>query len=120
MIRVSVAPDQSITHLVFFYAESPVGKGPAAKGSLLRTANRPELSADKLLRFRTPAGDFAQQFIKDLNDSDIIVDGDGTRTVSFQLNEEEGSSWQIWACTLTRDGVPCEPAGPWRTLVPVS
>jgi hypothetical protein len=121
LIRVRIAPDENITHVVFFYAEVfAVTSGPTPKSSLLRIANRPDLYPDKLLRFRTPSGDFAQQFIKDLNDSDITEDETGAKTVSFSLDEEAGSSWQIWACTLTRDGVPCEPAGPWRKLVPVT
>ena len=92
--------------------------GPPPRGSLLRIANRPDLYPDKLLRFRTPAGDFAQQFIKDLSESDVTEDEHGAKTVSFELDEDPGSSWRVWACTLTRDGIPCESAGPWRLLVP--
>ena len=61
---------------------------------------------------------FAQQFIKDLSESDVTEDEQGAKTVSFELDEDPGSSWRIWACTLTRDGIPCESAGPWRLLVP--
>lgn len=96
-----------------------MAKGPLPKGSLLRIANRPDLYPDNLLRFRTPAGEFAQQFIVDLNNNNVVVDSDGSRIVSFQPDEEEGSSVQVWACTLTIDGLPSEPAGPWRLLVPV-
>jgi hypothetical protein len=119
LIQFRIAPDENITHVVFFYAESTdTAAGPAPRGSLLRIANRPDLYPDKLLRFRTPAGDFAQQFIKDLGESDVI-DEDGVKIVSFKPEEDPGSSWRIWACTLTRDGIPCEPAGPWSLLVPV-
>lgn len=120
LIQLRIAPDENITHVVFFYAEaSSDAAGPPSRGSLLRIANRPDLYPDNLLRFRTPAGDFAQQFIKDLSESDVTEDEHGTKTVSFELEEDPGSSWRIWACTLTRDGIPCEPAGPWRMLVPV-
>ena len=118
-IQLRIAADENITHVVFFYAETSNGSaGPAARGSLLRVANRPDLYPDKLLRFRAPAGDFAHQFIKDLGESDVIEE-DGVKIVSFQLEEDPGSSWRIWACTLTRDGIPCEPAGPWSLLMPV-
>lgn len=120
LIRVRIISDNTISHVVFFYADATTtAKGPLPKGSLLRIANRPDLYPDNLLRFRTPAGEFAQQFIVDLNNSNVEVNSNGSRIVSFQPDEEEGSSLQIWACTLTVDGIPSEPAGPWRTLVPV-
>jgi hypothetical protein len=120
VIRVRIAPDQNSTHVVFFYTEAVTDtKGPAPKGTLLRIANRPELFPDRLLRFRTAAGEFAQQLIKNLNDSDITTDDGGGKIVSFSLAEEAGSSWQVWACTLTSDGISSEPAGPWQSLVPV-
>ncbi len=120
LIQWRIVPDENITHLIIFYAEASSGTaGPPSRGSLLRIANRPDLYPDRLLRFREPGGDFTQQFIKDLTDSDVTEDENGVKTVSFQLEEDPGSSWRIWACTLTRDGIPCEPAGPWRMLVPV-
>lgn len=121
LIQLRIAPDKNITHVVVFYAEAGNGAaGPPPRGSLLRIANRPDLYPDKLLRFRTPAGDFAQQFIKDLSESDVTEDEHGAKTVSFELDEDPGSSWRIWACTLTSDGIPCESAGPWRLLVPAA
>jgi hypothetical protein len=120
LIQLRIAPDENITHVVVFYAEASSGTaGPPSSGSLLRIANRPDLYPDKLLRFRTPAGDFARQFINDLSGSDVTEDEHGAKTVSFELEEAPGSSWRIWACTLTGDGIPCSPAGPWRLLVPV-
>jgi hypothetical protein len=121
LIQMRIVPDENSTHVVIFYAEgSSQTAGPPTRGSLLRIANRPDLYPDKLLRFRTGEGAFAQQSIKDLADSDVTEDENGVKTVSFQLEEDPGSSWRIWACTLTRDGIPCEPAGPWRMLVPVA
>lgn len=118
-IQVRIVPDASITHVLFFYATAGNGSiGPVSRGFLLRIANRPDLFPDRILRFRTPESEFAQQFVKDLTDSDITEDENGVKTVSFTIDEDPGS-WRIWACTLTRDGVACEPAGPWRVLVPV-
>jgi hypothetical protein len=120
LIQLRIVPDENTTHVVIFYAEaSSRTAGPLSRGSLLRIANHPDLYPDKLLRFRTPEGEFAHQLIKDLMDNDVTEDENGIKTVSFQLEENPGSSWRIWACTLTRDGIPCEPAGAWRMLVPV-
>jgi hypothetical protein len=119
-IRLRIAPDEAVMYLVIFYAPAvSATKGPAAGGSLLRIANRPDLYPDKILRFRSPQGDFAQQFVKDLNEPDIETDENGVKTVEFTLEEDEGSEWRLWACTLTHDGIACEPAGPWRIPIPV-
>lgn len=119
MVKLTIAADEDTTHVILFCGESVPGKtGPPSRASLLRIPNRPDLYPDKLLRMRTPEGVFTKQLIKDLTDSDVTEDENGVRTVTFQIDEEPNSSWQTWACTLTRDGVPCEPAGPWRVLVP--
>jgi hypothetical protein len=120
LIQLSIAADENVTHVVVFYDEALTRtRGPLAKGSLLRISNRPDLYPDRLLHFRTPKGNFAQQFLKDLSDSDVAEAENGLKTVSFSLNEAQGSSWRIWACTLTRYGIASEPAGPWRIQVPV-
>jgi hypothetical protein len=117
-VPLRIARDESVTHAVVFYDEaSSGGSGPQPKGSLLRTTNRPDLYPEKLLRFRTPAGNFARSIVKDLGDPDVTEE-EGAMIVSIPLEENPGKAWRVWACTLTRDGIPCEPAGPWRILAP--
>lgn len=120
-IQIRITPDESTTHVVIFYHEAPSDAATSsAGGALLRIANRPDLYPDRLLRFRSPSGDFASSFVKDLSESDVVEDETGAKIVTFTSPEDPGSILQIWACTLTQDGIPSEAAGPWRMIDPVA
>lgn len=116
---VKVVADVDITHVVLFYATPGTSaRGPAVPGSLLRIANRPDLYPDRILRFRTPEGDFARQIIQGLTDADIETDDNDVKTLTFTIEEDPGTTWRVWACTLTHDGIPSEVAGPLRMPIP--
>ncbi len=115
MLQLRVRPDDSVTHIILFYSPAIAGgRGPGTKGALLRIANRPDLYPDRMLKFRNPQGDFAEQLVKDINDPTIETEEDGARLVTFSIDEETDGEWTALACTLTRDGTASDPGGPWR------
>jgi hypothetical protein len=120
IIKVKVEADVDSTHVVLFYAPPGTStRGPVTPGSLLRIANRPDLYPERILRFRTSEGDYAHQIIKNLNDADIETDDNDVKTVTFTLEEDPGTVWRVWACTLTKDGIPSDAAGPLSIPLPV-
>src|SRR5690606_26059875 len=106
-----VRPSEDATHIVVGFAEQ-VGR-PLHKPSLTRILNRRDLFPDGLLHLRTAEGDYAQQVVKSLTDADVVVDGNGTRSVTIEFNDTGNTICQVWACTLTADGIPSALGGGW-------
>jgi hypothetical protein len=110
-LRVQVAPDAELTHLVVFTA--PItGIGAVATGEIMRVPNRPDLLPAGGLFLRSPEGAL-------LSPTAIVLDeppAEGGRTVLVPVPGDPGDRTRIWLATLTADGVPSPVAGPYSLV----
>jgi hypothetical protein len=58
--------------------------------------------------------------VKDLADPDVIVGADGVRSLQMSFSAGAGERVRVWACSLSRDGVPSRLAGPWGLAMPLA
>ena len=50
----------------------------------------------------------------------MIVDAEGVRHVVLSITAAPGEWVRVWACSLSRDGVPSRLVGPWGLSMPVA
>ena len=112
-LRVQIAPDPALTHLVVF--SSPItGIGPVATGDIMRVPNRPDLLPAGGLFLRSPEGAL-------LVPTAIALDGppaEEARTVLVAVPGNPGDRTRLWLATLTADGIPSPIAGPYSFVHP--
>jgi hypothetical protein len=114
-LRVRVAPDAALTHLVVFSA--PITAiGPVATGEILRVPNRPDLLPAGGLFLRSPDGALLVPTVIALDDPPA----DGARTVLVPVPGDPGDRTRLWLATLTADGIPSPVAGPYSFVHPVA
>jgi hypothetical protein len=118
-LRLIVPDDGELTHVLTF--RQVVANGAAADGAeLLRVPNRPDLYPGNGIRLRAPDGALLAAQVKDLADPDVIVGADGVRTLQMSFSAGAGERVRVWACALSRDGVPSRLAGPWGLAMPLA
>jgi hypothetical protein len=121
-LRLRLPADAELTHLLTFSQETAVGVnggGPVEDASILRTPNRPDLYPLNGLWLRAPDGSLLRPEVKALSDPDVTTDAEAMRRVTLDLPGDPGQRLRVWACTLTRDGIPSLPAGPWTLAMPL-
>jgi hypothetical protein len=116
-VRVSVAPDGSVTHLLLFHAPS-VGVGAVDSSEIHRVPNRTDLLPEGGLWLREPGGDLLSPTAHPLDDPAVVVGPDGTRELLVDVPGGPGARTRIWLATLTRDGIPSAVAGPYTVFLP--
>lgn len=116
-VRVRVAPDPSVTHLLLFHAPS-VGVGAVESSEVHRVPNRPDLLPEGGLWLREPGGDLLSPIAHALDDPAVVVEADGTRELVVDVPGGPGARTRIWLATLTRDGIPSAVAGPYTVFLP--
>lgn len=116
LLRARVGPDPSVTHLLTFYQVTPNGNQATAEATILRIPNRPD-TYPAGFRLRSPDGALLSPQMKLLSDMDVEVDADGFRHILLNFSAGPGERLQVWACTMTRDGVPSVLAGPWGLVM---
>ena len=119
-IRLRLPADAALTHLLAFSQHVEPGDGrPVQQALILRTPNRPDLYPDGGIWLRTPDGALLAPRVKALADADVIVDTDGLSRLALDFTADAGQLLRVWACSLTRDGVPSVIAGPWTLAIPL-
>lgn len=120
ILQLFIPNDEAVTHHLCFREEIVVDAGgPLPESALLRIANRPDLFPDRMIRLRTPSGGFIEPLVTDLSGPEVIEATDRHKIVEIAIEEAPGTTWRVWACSLTRDGIPSKLAGPWRIAMPV-
>jgi hypothetical protein len=117
-LRVQVGPDPSVSHLLTFNQVVSNGNEPPGEATVLRVPNRPDLYPNDGIRLRTVDGTLLAPTVKPLSDADVVVDADGFRHINLNFSAGPGERVRVWACTLTRDGVPSVLGGPWGLAMP--
>lgn len=116
-VRVRVAQDESVTHLLLFHAPS-VGVGAVESSEIHRVPNRPDLLPEGGLWLREPGGDLLSPTARAMDDPAVVVEPDGTRELILDVPGGQGARTRIWLATLTRDGIPSAVAGPTTVFLP--
>ena len=118
-LRLRIAPEPELTHLLAFSQVVTSDGGPVGEAEVLRVPNRPDLYPNNGIRLRAPDGTLLTPQVKALSDADVTMDADGFRRVTLSFSADPGERVRVWACTLTRDGIPSLPGGPWSLAMPV-
>jgi hypothetical protein len=116
LLRLRVGPDPSLTHLLAFSQVKPDARAPAGGATVLRIPNRPD-TYPAGIRLRAPDRTLLTPQVKLLSDADVAVDADGFRHVQLNFSAAPSAQLQVWACTVTRDGVPSILTGPWGLVM---
>jgi hypothetical protein len=120
-LRLLVPADDTVTHLLAFAQETVPGANggrPVEEAALLRIPNRPDLYPAGGLWLRAPDGALLTPVVKALSDADVVTGVDGARQAALDFSADPGQRLRVWAYTLTRDGIPSLPAGPWTLAIP--
>jgi hypothetical protein len=112
-LRLRIPADPRLSHLLTF--EHAVIEGSfAGEAELLRVPNRPELAPGSAIRLRLPNGDVVAPSSQPLGS--LPSDPEGW-LATVDATGPAGQRTMIWASTLTEDGVPAPPSGPWRVTI---
>jgi hypothetical protein len=117
LLRLRVAPDPTVTHVLTFHQVTPNGTPPGGEAVITRVPNLPGVYPAGI-GARTANGTLLTPEAKALADADVEVDADGFRTVRVPVSAGPSERVLVWACSLTRDGVPSALAGPFGVVMP--
>jgi hypothetical protein len=112
-----VGPDPFVMHLLTYSQVVPNG-ARQGEGTLVRIPNRAGPNPAAGIRLRAPDGTLLPPQLKLLTDGDVVVDADGVRNVAIPFSAGPGERLQVWACAMSRDGVPSLTAGPFGVAMP--
>ena len=114
-ITLRVPPDPDLTHLLLFSISIPVASPltDLSGAELLRTPNRRDLYPEHGIRLRAPTGDLLSPVVKALSDPDVTADGEGRLSATISVPASFHNWVALWGFTLSRDGIPSRPAGPF-------
>jgi hypothetical protein len=104
-----VPPDPRVTHLLLFRV-ALTEANVAARGVLLRVPNRPDLYPAGGIRLRLDGGETIAPQVLEV--ADLESDGQGRRLLVGPDGPQQGPV-RVWLATLTGDGIPSPPSGPW-------
>ena len=119
-LTVAVGADWDTTTLLLFAVASPPHTNPVAQGpaDLIRSPNRRDLYPNGGLRLRTSNGSIlSPAVVKDLGDTDVVTEQDGTRVATLTMSASHGAWVTVWCYALTRDGFASFVCGPFSTGV---
>ena len=112
-LRLRVPDDLRFTHLlVFEYQSNPGRQAPV---ELLRLGNRPELGPEHTIRLRHQDSTVIEPVVHPL---DQATKDDQGWVIAIDVSGPAGEAVNVWASTLTVDGIPSAPAGPWKVFIP--
>jgi hypothetical protein len=112
-LRLRIPEDPRLTDVLMF--KHAAGTGREKPVELLRLGNRPELDADSTIRLRRDDGTVLKPDIHPLAQASQDAEG---WIVIIDVSGQSGEAVNVWASTLTIDGIASSPAGPWRVLIP--
>ncbi|HZF52740.1 MAG TPA: hypothetical protein VE093_28990, partial [Polyangiaceae bacterium] len=134
-LTVSFPNDDDISHVLLFQLKKPYDPAepleerkpiPSASAELLRVPNRVDLyTQGKAIRLRSEGTIVGPTSVRPVaGNPDAKVDDDGQR-ISVTLRAEHdkekdaGAFVQSYCCTLSKDGIPSAPAGPFGVFLPL-
>jgi hypothetical protein len=112
LLRIAVAPDPALTHVLLFHAPS-VGVGAVASAEVLRVPNRPDLLPAGGFWLGAPGDILLTPTAFDLGDAGVTTDADGTRQLELTVAVPPDGRTRVWLATVTVDGIPSSVAGPY-------
>jgi hypothetical protein len=115
-LTVAVPADDATTTALLFVRLDPPGADPPAQNEaeLLRVPNRRDLYPHDGLRLLLSDGTLlAPAVVKSLADGDVTVTGDGSRVATLTAPATQGEWATMWCYSLTADGMPSHPCGPF-------
>ena len=97
----------------------PVNSPPRdlSGAELLRTPNRRDLYPQNGIRLRVPTGELLSPVAKALSDPEVIADAKGRLSATVRVPATFGNWIVLWSFTLSKDGIPSRPAGPFTAGV---
>jgi hypothetical protein len=114
MLRLRIPPDPRVRQVLVFERPAPA-EDPREEAELLRVPNRPDLAPADALRLRVPGGTLLTATVVDV---DTLPPDDGGPPLVHTPAGAPAERVQVWAATLTGDGIPSMPGGPWRVTFP--
>jgi hypothetical protein len=115
-LTVAIPADDLTTTALLFVRLDPPGTDPPAQGEaeLLRVPNRRDLYPHDGLRLLLSDGTLlTPALVKSLSDPDVTVTGDGSRVATLTAAATSGQWATMWCYSLTLDGMPSHPSGPF-------
>jgi hypothetical protein len=112
-LRFRIPGNAQITHLLIFRSIQ-TDASPAAQ--LLRVPNRPDLAPAGNIRLRLDDNSVIAPSVVPL--STLEHDAQGW-SVLVEPEQPQTGPVRVWLSTVTVDGMPCPPSGPWRILFTV-
>jgi hypothetical protein len=113
--------NDSESPFILVFSQSPVIRESAVEETdVMRVPNRPDLYRNGHgVLLRAPNGSLLNPLVKSLNDPDVLLDPEGFQNVVLTFPVAAGERVRVWACTMTRDGVPSLLGGPWSVAMPL-
>ncbi len=108
-LRFLVPESAQLTHLLVFRSAAAPDASPGAQ--LIRVPNRPDLAPAGNIRLRLDDNSVLMPQVIAL--STLEHDAQGWR-VLVQQDANDAGPVRAWLSTVTADGIPCPPRGPWR------
>ncbi len=115
LLRLSIPDDDRLDQLLVF-EHARAREDSVEPAELLRVANRPDLPPVRRVHLRAPGGAVLEPASHDVAG---LPEVDGRRRLTMVPAGSPGEQVQVWAATLTRDGVPSALAGPWSVVFPL-
>lgn len=119
-IRLRITPGKELTHVLIFSEAGTKASSIHVGAELLRVSNAHHLYPNHGIRLKLSDGSLLSPYVKSLSDVDVTTDAEEFRHVQMTFNAEPGKRIRVWACTLTRDGIPSLLAGPWGLALPIA
>jgi hypothetical protein len=114
-LRLRIAADSRVTHLLTFQSAAVASGALPGESEMLRVPNRPELQPGAAIRLRVPGGEVLPASAQPLGP--LPSDPDGWSAAVAPAGTP-GQQVLVWASSLTADGIPSPPGGPWRVTIP--
>lgn len=108
-LRFRVPDNAQLTHLLIFRSAASPDASPGAQ--LLRVPNRPDLAPADNIRLRLDDNSVLTPLVVPV--STLQHDAQGW-TALVEPEQPQAGPVRAWLSTVTKDGIPCPPSGPWR------
>ena len=114
LLRLAV-PRDSRARGVLVFSQTLAADTDIAGAQLIRLSQRPDVDIVDAMRLRMPDGSV---LTPSLSTFDAAQSEDAALRADVGLVPRPGHRVAAWACTVTEDGIPSAPAGPWLLRFP--
>jgi len=120
LIKLKIPPDPNLSHLLLFNEVASKDDVYPSEAKILRVPNAPELYPNHGIRLSLPGRSLLAPQSKSLHDADVSTDSKGFHTIVTTFSGSPGERIRVWACTITRDGIPSLLGGPWNLPISIA